>query len=568
MFSSTFQSAGYFREKAIIGVGRLSGDSLSTAIVKTTSHKLKAPKEKYMQYLLAASYGHCKKLEKNGRPICEYIVRELEKRSHSYNWIIVLKTMVVLHRLLSDASDEMVRTICIYRNVFRFNNIKELRTSTEGARQSAFIAQYMTYLNDRCSMQMLLTECRRIETAEFVDYLASFNVNTLHPIFTTLLDGLRSVGRIRYGDIVVTNFCTYEAYQRIVHDGKTLFQLLSNRVVFVLNGFESLSLPQKKMWLQQIVLYDTASRELKTLFDAMLNSSHVFTESVPHLKPLPADLLSHLKDNVELNDVQAETCTLASLGIKSEDPRKNTAESLPVDNSVMKSTTAKRADVVAKRQTQEEKPQPKPTFTMEDLFDATPANEAPQQALLDQQAVAFAQFHDAFNEDDSNATANMWGVSSPNTWQSGSPAWPNSTPPNQPGGAALDWGTGIPTQWDQDTNQQWSAGAPQEAQHDPLWSQTPAQPKQSSQSQAQNQQQQQQEWGATGATQQWNAGTLPSNGTGQGYPNQNGPNGNQQSQAQNGQPPVNSYPPTQSTRSNKDPFKDLFSDSKQQYGTK
>lgn len=433
------QSAGYFREKALIGLSTLTGDEVDKAIIKVSSHKLKAPKEKYMQSLLAASYGHLRQRQKNGYAINEYIVRELEKRSHTHNWIIVLKTMVVLHRLLTDGSDDIVQVICRASGTFSVHNIKELADTLSGAAQKYFIQEYMCYLEERAVAQRQLGFTRRFETKEFDDYMNALTAVELLEPFEALLRMLEALLLIYYRPEIVDNFCTLEAYQSVIRDGKMLFQLLSKRLVYVLGGFEDLSPRLKKMWLQLYKRFEAATAKLKALFDAMIASHRVFDESIPVLSLMPPSLLDRLEQEAEVG-AKPQVESLASLGIKSEEPRRETEERLPLPP-----TAIPRAQPVKPQPELPPPPAPvpaaeparrpvRPVFTMEDLFQPAPVQQQQQQQQPFQQ-VPPPQPQDGFS---ANATPQTDG------WSTGAPAT-----------NAAGWFTGAPTGW--------STGAPEPA---------------------------------------------------------------------------------------------------------
>lgn len=424
------QSAGYFKEKAVIGLSAFTGDEIEKAILKATSHMLKAPKEKYVQKLVAASYGQYGSKPKEGLPLNEYIVRELEKRSHTHNWIVVLKTMVAFHRLLCDASDNMVETVCYHRGVFNQAHVKNLSETNDGAGQAYFIAQYMTYLEERCAMQSALGKCRRIEIPEFEEYLKTLNAGTLQPVFEALLRLLEALSAVQYREVVVNNFCTMEAYQLIIKDGKRLFQLLAKRVIFILDGFEELTLPEKKRWFSLYRRYESAFLSLKAFFDAILQSSKVFVEPVPQLKPLPPSLAARLESDIRASEVPTEApCSLESLGIRTEeDSRVKAKEEVLKVPSQPKAKPEPRAEVPVKRQPDPVAP-PKPAapaFSMDDLFASPPqpAKPAPAAATLD----PFA------------------------------PQQPTQS--SQPAFSQPQWDTGAPTGWSTGSPQEWGSGAP------------------------------------------------------------------------------------------------------------
>ncbi|KPA78989.1 putative clathrin coat assembly protein [Leptomonas pyrrhocoris] len=423
------QSAGYFKEKAVIGLSNFTGDEIDKAIMKATSHALKAPKEKYVQRLVAASYGQYGYKLKEGLSHNEYIVRELEKRSHTHNWVIVLKTMVAFHRLLCDASDDMVETICIFRNVFNQSHLKNLAQTNDGAGQAYFITQYMVYLEERCAMQNALGKCHRIELPQFEEYLNTLNPDTLQPVFEVLLRLLETLSVVQYREVIVNNFCTMEAYQLLVKDGKRVFQLLAKRVIFILDGFEELTLPEKKRWFGLYRRYESAFLSLKAFFDAILRSSKVFVEPVPQLKPLPPSLAARLESNIRASEIPTEVpCTLADLGIRSAEDKR-----VEPEKEVLKATPPQPQAQPAPQPKTVAPPKPVvPAFSMDDLFVSTPepAKAAPLPA-----AAAF------------------------DPWASQQPV--SSA---QPVAAQAQWDSGAPTGWSSGPPQEWASGVPAPAQ--------------------------------------------------------------------------------------------------------
>ncbi|KAH9597190.1 AP180 N-terminal homology (ANTH) domain protein [Trypanosoma melophagium] len=369
------RGGGYLKEKAIIGLSRVTGDELNRAIMKTTSHMLKAPKEKHMQKLLAATYGHYKNDSRNGKSICDHIVSELEKRLHTHNWIVVLKSLVTLHRLMTDGSSEVIDSIQRNRSIFCARNAKDLSESVEGSIQSAFIRQYFRYLEERASSQQSIGNMNRIESVEFSSYLRSLDVNSLAPPFQILLGQLASLVEIEYREAIVDNFCTLEAYQRLVNDGKVLYQLLSDRIIFILDGFSDFPLEKKKVWLRLYKEYNVIAENLRSFFNSILDSSKVFAQPPPRLKPLPVSLLEHLEDDVRMSNIPREdvTETLESLGITRGEEEVRLKEEVKRPPSPLPSQFPEVAATVEQTSLPLTAVEKKcPTFSMDDLFVSPP----------------------------------------------------------------------------------------------------------------------------------------------------------------------------------------------------
>ncbi|KAH8609933.1 ANTH domain [Trypanosoma vivax] len=311
------RGVGYLKEKAILGLSRVTGADLDRAIIKLTSHKLKVPKEKHMQRLLSATYGNYNTKSQKERNVHEYIISKLEKRLHTHNWIVVLKTLVTFHRLINDGSEDVNQCIQKNRNIFCARNMKDLTENREGAAQSLFIRQYSFYLEERTSSQRAIGVSMQMDTSEFSLFLSSMNAEALVPVFDALLIQFSAIVDIDYRESIVDNFCTLEAYQYIVNDGKLLYKLLSNRVIFIIDVFKDLSINLKKIWLERVRRYAELAEKLRVLFFSIATSSKVFHDPPPHLKPIPETLLKSLEDDLSLSGARTEVVidTLQSLGI-------------------------------------------------------------------------------------------------------------------------------------------------------------------------------------------------------------------------------------------------------------
>ncbi|CCW66106.1 unnamed protein product [Phytomonas sp. Hart1] len=357
-------SSGYFREKATIGLSILTGNQIDKALMKSTSHMLKAPKEKYVQLLLSASYNHCYEIKKNGLSVSKYIVRTLIKRLQTYNWVVVMKTVVVFHRLLSDGSDKIVQDICDEKNIF--SPLKRFSDTYIVTFQRYFIEQYMGYLEERRISQKFIGVSRRIATPSFEEYIGSLNVELLFPIFESLLTILEALGNIKYSDQIVNNFCTMVAFEALVKDGKLIFKLLSTSMVFVLNGFEEFTVSLKKTWLNIYIRFTRAIGGLKNFFDSITKSSRVFTEEVPILRLPSEKVLRDLQLNVfESTMPDVEICTLEGIDIHKEVKPQPERGIFPVVKSQQQTASPENINGTS---TESKSPLQKPIISMDELF--------------------------------------------------------------------------------------------------------------------------------------------------------------------------------------------------------
>lgn len=312
------KGGGYLKEKFVIGISRFTNDEVERAIMKVTSHMLKAPNEKHMNRLIAASFGEYNSGSNDHGDVNRFIVTEIEKRTHTHNWIVVLKSFIALHRLMADGSYEINDIMQRQRNLFSARNIKDVADSPDGAAQKSFIMQYIRYLEERNISAKRLGLRDRLESNEFGQFLVALDIGALLQPFEILLMQLEALNGIEFRPTIVDNFCTFEAYRTVVVDGKRLYQLLSNRAMFVLDEFETLPSNQQQRWLDLYVRYDKAANSLSRFFDQLNSANTHWGEIIPSLKMLPASMIEHLKEVVAYGSVQTEDLTAVLGGAKQE----------------------------------------------------------------------------------------------------------------------------------------------------------------------------------------------------------------------------------------------------------
>ncbi|KAK5583003.1 hypothetical protein RB653_004593 [Dictyostelium firmibasis] len=119
---------------------RASFNDLDRTVIKATRHKLRIPKEKHVRKLII--YTH----ERLG-PIGD-LYQSLLKRMEQPDWIIVLKTLIVFHRVLSGGNIRFLEDLTHRGNVFPLARFTDM-TSTQAHQQSVFIRRYSSYLEEK-----------------------------------------------------------------------------------------------------------------------------------------------------------------------------------------------------------------------------------------------------------------------------------------------------------------------------------------------------------------------------------------------------------------------------------
>ncbi|XP_038711312.1 putative clathrin assembly protein At2g25430 [Tripterygium wilfordii] len=159
MSSSTIRKAiGAVKDQTSIGIAKVASNmapDLEVAIVKATSHDDDPADEKYVREIL--------NLTSYSRGYVHACVSAVSKRlGKTRDWIVALKALVLVHRLLNDG-DPLLQEEIMYatRRGTRLLNMSDFRDEAHSSSwdHSAFVRTYAMYLDQR--LEMILFEQKR-----------------------------------------------------------------------------------------------------------------------------------------------------------------------------------------------------------------------------------------------------------------------------------------------------------------------------------------------------------------------------------------------------------------------
>jgi hypothetical protein len=306
---------GYLKEKWTIGMSRVSSDEVVRAIMKVTSHKLKTPNPKHLARLINATHGNYQSGSTTYDDVNGFIVEELEKHTHSRDWVVVLKTLLTLHSLMNEGSDEVLAKITSHRSAFNTSRMKELADSPDGAQQQGFIHAYARYLEERC---VTIAACKfqtRIESDEFLLRYLEISAATAAPITASLLLQLEVMLDVEFRVAALNNHASLEALRLVINDGKRLFVVLTKRVVAMLDEFHTYGRTEKKAWLELFKRFQNAAKKMADLFRRINNNDEVtLGEKLPTLQVMPDAITTQLESFLLDDEVQVTRLDRATVG--------------------------------------------------------------------------------------------------------------------------------------------------------------------------------------------------------------------------------------------------------------
>ncbi|XP_062229715.1 putative clathrin assembly protein At5g57200 [Phragmites australis] len=165
------KACGAIKDSATVGLAKVNSGGrerkdLDVAVVKATTHVERPPKERHLAAIFAAT--------SSSRPLADvsYCVHALARRlSKTHNWVVALKTLIVIHLTLRDGDAAFREELLSYRrngHALQMSNFKD-DSSPLAWDCSAWVRTYALYLEERLECFRVLRydiESERLRPAE------------------------------------------------------------------------------------------------------------------------------------------------------------------------------------------------------------------------------------------------------------------------------------------------------------------------------------------------------------------------------------------------------------------
>ena len=295
----------FLRNKWNVFLTRQDDDLLSRAILKTTSSKNKCPNEKHMERLLLYTYelgsvimehyrsrcsgrhGKCKRSLYEANKI---VIDRLEKRLHTHEWTVVLKTLIVFHRLMKDGGTNFQLSLGSHIGVFNVSNMKDLSDRVYGRSLHRFIQRYAMALEERVKATGTIsreagTVCNIDDIVKWKFYALQEGKNIVS-IIDALVAQLKSILSLPFYPSTIDNPVVALAWMFLAQDAKRLVHLLSDSIMYLMDKAESLTKEEQQSLLTSIEKYNDAIEGISNLFERLHSTTPVFGEPA-HLRRVP-----------------------------------------------------------------------------------------------------------------------------------------------------------------------------------------------------------------------------------------------------------------------------------------
>ncbi|EFA76875.1 ANTH domain-containing protein [Heterostelium album PN500] len=239
---------------------KASFNDLERTCIKATRHKMRVPKEKHVRKLVI--YTH----ERLG-PIGDLYLNLL-KRLEQPDWIIVLKGLIVFHRVFGSGNIRFLEDLSHRGVVFPLNRFTDM-ASTQAHQQSVFIRKYSSYLEEKIftyrEMKCEFDKESYSSKGLSIDQLL-YRIPKMQRQFDALL--------ATHVEEVCDNIITINAFELLLKDSFKMYCNLNDAVLNVL-------------------VFMRETNDIIHFFDSSRRKFHI---DLPQLSPAPSTVVKGLEE--------------------------------------------------------------------------------------------------------------------------------------------------------------------------------------------------------------------------------------------------------------------------------
>eukprot|EP00002_Diphylleia_rotans_P039257 TRINITY_DN9070_c0_g1_i2.p1 TRINITY_DN9070_c0_g1~~TRINITY_DN9070_c0_g1_i2.p1 ORF type:complete len:368 (+),score=56.42 TRINITY_DN9070_c0_g1_i2:62-1165(+) len=283
----------------------MTSDATTTAMNKATNTKAAAPKEKHVQRLISIAANCSSDLS------AVDVINALKKRIASQReWIVCLKSMIVIHRLINAGSRDFLDEMTKASHLLNFHQFMDGKTS-EGLNVSLYMRAYSEFLTER------LYFARDAGWDQSLACYSKENLSLSEEVMISRLEALEKIFAIIFSIEIPRHGIENEAIKSasilIVQDSLAAFTSYSRLLIVVLDLFFKLDRALAQRALKCYKAYVENTKTLRALIDYSAILSPSFTR-VPILSDVPTNLLAACEAHVkELESSRSRTSSMSSI---------------------------------------------------------------------------------------------------------------------------------------------------------------------------------------------------------------------------------------------------------------
>jgi len=201
----------------------LSSD-VEKAVIKATRHNVKPPKEKHVRRLIVETSSPGSKIGE--------LIAMISKRLELPDWIVVMKTLEVIHRLMREGNSHFISELRYKAGMLNLRKFADV-TSPEASHQSMFVRKYSQYLEEKVLVYKILG----IQFESDPAVIKTYTVEETFERIPRLQSQFNALLNCRSSKEHINNAITIYAFNLMLKDSFKLYRALNDAIIILLERF-------------------------------------------------------------------------------------------------------------------------------------------------------------------------------------------------------------------------------------------------------------------------------------------------------------------------------------------
>ncbi|XP_057417903.1 putative clathrin assembly protein At4g25940 [Lotus japonicus] len=357
-FKSFRNVYGALKDSTKVGLAKVNSDNkeLDIAVVKATSHAEYPPKERHVRKIFYATSAH------QPRADIAYCIHLLSKRlSKTQNWIVAIKTLIVIHRILREGDPTFREDLVSYSRRIHFLQISNFNddSSLLSWECSEWIRAYALFLEERLECYRILRYDIEFETKPST---ISTKVNNRTRMLASdeLLEQLTTLQKLLHclidcqpGRLAFRNYLIQYALALVLKESFKIYCALNDGIINLVDAFFDMSRYDavKALHIYKIAMLQAVN--LAHFYERCKDLDLARSFQFPTLRQPPHSFLITMEEYIK------EVPTSGSINEKQENDQTSQNEESESEESKETQAVEKQAEEVNEKELVDEETQPK-----------------------------------------------------------------------------------------------------------------------------------------------------------------------------------------------------------------
>eukprot|EP01114_Cavostelium_apophysatum_P010613 TRINITY_DN2454_c0_g1_i6.p1 TRINITY_DN2454_c0_g1~~TRINITY_DN2454_c0_g1_i6.p1 ORF type:complete len:592 (-),score=198.09 TRINITY_DN2454_c0_g1_i6:78-1853(-) len=256
---------------------------MELAVIKATKHNTKIPKEKHVRRLVVYTHDEPHKIPE--------MIAMLAKRLEFPDWLVVMKTLCVFHRLMRDGNLQVVNELRYKSNIFNLRRFADT-TSPEAHHQSIFVRKYSQYIEEKVLVYKILS----VEFEKDASVTKTYTTDEAFERIPRLQSQMNALLNCRASKDHLNNAIIVNSFGMLLKDSFKLYKALNDGIINLLEHYFSMP---KEQAVKALEIYKLFAKETDGIIQFYDISRKISKTDLPELQHAPTTLVEALENYIK-----------------------------------------------------------------------------------------------------------------------------------------------------------------------------------------------------------------------------------------------------------------------------